>query len=226
MPAVTQQRFRACIFDLDGTLLYTLPTIHHYCNKSLAHFGLDSISMADCQNLCRLSIAHFYHRLLELGGCPPERIPELAPHIRDYDCAAYLEDFTYLTEPYAGIPELLQALRARGIPTGVLTNKPNAVAQSVVRHFFGDLLSVCVGQTPDSISKPDPRSMDSIFTALSRKPGEVLYVGDTDVDMQTAANTEVAAAAVAWGYQPLEHLLTYQPALIARHPMDILKFFP
>lgn len=225
MTSVPQLRFRACVFDLDGTLLYTLPTIHHYCNRSLAHFGLQSIAIEDCQELCRLSIAQFYQRLLALGGCAPEHIEALAPQIRDYDCAIYLENAIHLTTPYDGVAALLQTLQARGVPVGVLTNKPHALAQSVVQHFFGDLVSVCVGQTPDSISKPDPRSMDAVLQSLGAERGEVLYVGDTDIDMQTARNTGVSAAAVTWGYQPLSALMPYEPALVVQDPMELLKFF-
>ena len=65
--------FRACVWDLDGTLLYTLPTIHHYCNQSLRHFGFHDITLDECRDLCRLSIAEFYHKLLKLGGCPTIR---------------------------------------------------------------------------------------------------------------------------------------------------------
>ena len=75
--------FRACVWDLDGTLLYTLPTIHHYCNQSLRHFGFHDITLDECRDLCRLSIAEFYHKLLKLGGCPPDRVDvyKRQPHI-------------------------------------------------------------------------------------------------------------------------------------------------
>lgn len=71
--------FRACVWDLDGTLLYTLPTIHHYCNQSLRHFGFHGITLDECRDLCRLSIAEFYHKLLKLGGCPPIGSPHFSP---------------------------------------------------------------------------------------------------------------------------------------------------
>ena len=148
--------FRACVWDLDGTLLYTLPTIHHYCNQSLRHFGFHGITLDECRDLCRLSIAEFYHKLLKLGGCPPDRVAALQPAIRDYDCAAYLSDFTYLTQPYAGVCETLAELNRRGIKNAVLTNKPNAVACALIDRFFGDAMELCVGQTPETISKPDP----------------------------------------------------------------------
>lgn len=217
--------FRACVWDLDGTLFYTLPTIHHYCNLSLAHFGLGSITLDACRDLCRLSIAAFYPRLLTLGGCPAGDVARLAPALRDYDCASYLQDFAYLTEPYPGIKQTLAALRAKGIKNGVLTNKPDAIAQALVGRFLGDAIDVCIGQTPESISKPDPRSMDGVLSALGVSRDEVLYVGDTDVDMQTAQNTHVAAAAALWGYQPREALAPYAPDFFLSAPTELIALF-
>ncbi len=217
--------FRACIWDLDGTLLYTLPTIHHYCNHTLAHFGFRGISVDACRDLCRLSIAHFYHRLLSLGGCPAEEIERLQPAVRDYDCASYLSDVSYLTEPYDGVVETLQALHDKGVKNAVLTNKPNTVACALTERFFSGLMDACIGQTPDSISKPDPRSMDGVLKALNVRQDEVLYVGDTDVDMETAQNTGVSAAAAAWGYQPAEMLAPYRPLYLISDPRELIPVF-
>ena len=72
--------YRACVWDMDGTLLNTLPTILYYCNQSLAHFGLHSIAMEDCRDLCRLPISHFYHRLLRMwNGYSPRSAIMTAP---------------------------------------------------------------------------------------------------------------------------------------------------
>ena len=217
--------FTACVWDLDGTLLYTLPTVHHYCNQSLRHLGFHDVSMDDCRDLCRLPIAEFYPKPLKLGGCSAERIPALLPEIREYDYAAYLSDFTYLTKPYAGICETLEELNCRGIKNAVLTNKFNDVARPLIEHFFGDLIALCVGQTPETISKPDPHSMNPVLEQLGIPREQILYVGDTDVDMQTARNTQTAAAAAAWGYQPLEMLLPYHPEFIVRKPEQLLTIF-
>ena len=161
----------------------------------------------------------------KLGGCPPDRVAALQPAIRDYDCAAYLSDFTYLTQPYAGVCETLTELNRRGIKNAVLTNKPNAVACALIDRFFGDTMELCVGQTPETISKPDPHSMDPVLERLGIPREQILYVGDTDVDMQTARNTQTAAAAAAWGYQPLEMLLPYHPEFIVRRPKQLLTIF-
>lgn len=99
--------------------------------------------------------------------------------------------------------ETLAELNRRGIKNAVLTNKPNAVACALIDRFFGDAMELCVGQMPETISKPDPHSMDPVLERLGIPREQILYVGDTDVDMQTARNTQTAAAAAAWGYQPL-----------------------
>ena len=116
-------------------------------------------------------------------------------------------------------------LNRRGIKNAVLTNKPNAVACALIDRFFGDAMELCVGQTPETISKPDPHSMDPVLERLGIPREQILYVGDTDVDMQTARNTQTAAAAAAWGYQSLEMLLPYHPEFIVRRPEQLLTIF-
>ena len=121
--------------------------------------------------------------------------------------------------------ETLAELNRRGIKNAVLTNKPNAVACTLIDRFFGDAMELCVGQTPETISKPDPHSMDSVLEPLRKPHHYLLYLGDTDLDMQTARNTQTAAAAAAWGYQTLEMLLPYHPEFIVRRPEQLLTIF-
>lgn len=216
---------RGCVFDLDGTLVNTLPTVHHYCNLSLAHFGFCSIAEDECRKLCRLPIASFYHRLLQLGGCPEERIEELAPEIRDYDLAIYLKDFQYLTRPYPAIPGLLRELRERRAVLAVLTNKPAPVAESLMESLFPGMFAIVRGQTPETISKPDPRSLWNLLDDLGLAREECVYVGDTDVDMETARAAGILSAAATWGFQERELLLSFRPGFVADDPMDLLTLF-
>ncbi|WP_411677477.1 HAD family hydrolase [Caproicibacter sp.] len=217
--------FRACIFDLDGTLLDTLPTLCRCCNASLAHFSLSPVSAEQCRGLCRLPIAEFYPRLLQLGGCPDDRSAELVEPIRQYDLEIYLKDPCAQTSPFPGIPELLRELRRRGTATAVLTNKPAPLAEQVVSSFFPGLLNSVAGQTPDTISKPDPRSLLHLIQSLSLSREECLFVGDTDVDMRTARAAGVPLAAVAWGYQDPRSLSAYEPDWIVRSPEELLPLF-
>ena len=212
---------RGCVFDLDGTLVNTLPTVHHYCNLSLAHFGFCSIAEDECRKLCRLPIASFYHRLLQLGGCPEERIEELAPEIRDYDLAIYLKDFQYLTRPYPAIPGLLRELRERRAVLAVLTNKPAPVAESLMESLFPGMFDIVRGQTPETISKPDPRSLWNLLDDLGLAREECVYVGDTDVDMETAQNTGMDCMLVSWGFREAEALMRLAPRYLVSDPAEM-----
>lgn len=214
-----------CVFDLDGTLVNTLPTVHHYCNQSLIHFGFHAVSEDECRKLCRLPIATFYHRLLHLGGCPDDRIEDFAAKIRDYDLSIYLKDCQYLTKPYPGITDLLRELRNRHAVTAVLTNKPAPVAESLMEKLFPGMFDIVRGQTPETISKPDPRSLWNLLCDLKIRREECVYVGDTDVDMETAKSAGVPAAAATWGFQEREILLSFHPDFVADQPLDLLALF-
>lgn len=217
--------FKACIFDLDGTLLDTLPTVHHSCNLSLAHFRLGFVTMEQCRDLCRLPIAEFYPRLLQLGGCPRETISAVTEQIRLYDLEGYLKDPFAGTAAFCGIEELLRQLRNWGVMTAVLTNKPAPLAEEVVSRFFPGLIDRTVGQTPNTISKPNPQSLLDLIGSLNLERANCLYVGDTDVDMQTARNAGVSLAAVAWGYQDISSLRGYAPDFVITAPEELLTLF-
>ncbi len=213
---------RACVFDLDGTLVDTLPTVHHYCCATLVHFGLNPVTLDQCRGLCRLSIAQFYPQLLRLGGCPEERIEPLLEPVRQYDLDSYLQDIFYLTRPYPGIKALLEGLRGLGVASAVLTNKPAPLAQALMDALFPGLLDEVAGQTPDSVSKPDPRSLTGLLERMGVDRESCLYVGDSDVDMITAQNAGIAACAVTWGYQTREELSVFSPAWFAGSAEELL----
>lgn len=212
---------RACIFDLDGTLADTLPTVHHYCSASLVHFGLKPVTLEQSRGLCRLSIAEFYPNLLRLGGCPEERIAQLLEPIRQYDLNSYLQDIFYLTRPYPGVTALLERLKEIGVTRAVLTNKPAPLAQALMSALFPGLLDEVAGQTPSSVSKPDPRSLTDLLDRLNTDKESCLFVGDTDVDMRTAQNAGVSACAVTWGYQTREELSVFSPTWFAESPEEL-----
>lgn len=217
--------FKACIFDLDGTVINTLPTVHHYCNISLSNFGFTSISEKECRNLCRLPIGEFYHELLRLGGCPESEVSSIAPKIRDFDLMCYSKAPFIFSYPYQGVTELLVKLKDAGIVLGVLTNKPDTLAQTLISSFYTNLFDRVMGQTPTTISKPDPRCLTNFIETLNLKKENCLYVGDSDIDMITAKDAKVPVAAATWGFQSREHLLEYKPEYIASDPLELLKIF-
>ncbi|MDF3002604.1 MAG: hydrolase, family variant 1 [Bacillota bacterium] len=217
--------YKACIFDLDGTLLNTLHTIAHYSNKALEHFGFEKLPLEKYQVLCRLSYKEYYKTLLKFGGCPEDQTEDLYDQIGTYDHQAYLEDALYLTRPYEGINELLEKLAEKRITLAVLTNKPDHVAQKVITALFPDTFDLCVGQLPDQPAKPDPNALRRVVDLLGLQKDECIYVGDTDVDIKTAKGAGVYSIAAAWGYQPIEMLEKNEPDELIHRPEEVLAYY-
>ena len=111
--------YKACIFDLDGTLLNTLPTIVHYGNHTLKTFGFQEIEADYYGSICGLSFKEYYESLLRYGGCPEKDVEELADRVGHHDLEMYTKDPFYLTEPFAGVPEILTALKQRDVRLAV-----------------------------------------------------------------------------------------------------------
>ena len=212
---------KCCVFDLDGTLLYTLKTITHYVNLVLSRHGIKNITEEQCRlfigNGARLLIS----RSLHAAGIDDEKKTEQI--LGEYN-AEYNSDTLYLTEPYEGIPELLSALRARGIKTAVLSNKPDKTTNIVVREIFADSFDIIRGATEGVPLKPSPDSLIELISNLRLKAEEIMYIGDTGVDMKTGRAAGVARTiGVSWGYREREELLRDGADVIADDPREILS---
>lgn len=221
----TTPRFKACIFDLDGTLLNTLATVLRHCNNSLAHYGYAPIDEAQCMEVCRLPAPDFYRVLLEMAGCPAPEADKLKEELAALDQKSYLDDPVSGTAPYPGMPETLAALRAAGVKTAILTNKPMALAQRVADATLPGLFHHIAGPRPGGIVKPDPRTLERVMETLGVNKEESVFVGDTDVDMNTGKNAGVYLAAVNWGFMAPRLLAAYQPDIMLEKPEDLLPLF-
>jgi phosphoglycolate phosphatase len=137
--------------------------------------------------------------------------------------AVYSERLCVETRPYEGIPELLDALRSRAIPVGILSNKPHALTVRLAREVLGAWEFAAVqGESPPLPRKPDPTSALSIASRLDLSPAEVLYVGDTPTDMQTAQAAGMCAVGVAWGFRSPDILREAAAAHLLSFPLDLL----
>lgn len=214
--------FKAVVFDMDGTLLDTLADLGEAMNRVLARHGFP-LEPLD---------AYRHHVGSGAGQLVARALPE---HVRaDEDLRARcLEDFLHEyaagwkinTGLYPGIPELLDALAARRVPMAVLTNKPQAFAELCMREFLGRWnFSLTLGQTPGVPVKPDPAGPRQVIAHLGVRPAEILYLGDTDVDMLTAVNAGMHPVGVLWGFRGEEELRAAGAAALIAHPMDLMPF--
>ena len=208
----------AVIFDLDGTLLNTLGDLRAATNHALEVRGLPPHSMEEIRQFIGNGI-----RLL-ICRAMPEGTPEAEIDAALDDFKAYYAAHIHnRTVPYDGIPQLLTALKKRGIQVAVLSNKINSASQQLIEYFFPGKTDVVFGEHVGVPRKPDPTSCRMVMQQLGVQPEQVLYVGDSGTDMQTAKNAGLYAVGVTWGFRSKEVLLKYGADVLVHRPEQILQ---
>ena len=216
----TQERpFDACIFDLYGTLANTLASIAGFGNETLAAYGLPAQPVERYKTLVGNGANVLMDRMLQAVGASfsPEKRREFR---QEYD-RRYESDPLKLVEPYPGIPALLQQLKEQGMKLGVLSNKPDNMAQYITGALFGELVDQCHGQRNGIPKKPDPTAVLQMASDLGVEPGRVLYVGDSGVDMQTGRNAGMVPCGVLWGFRDEAELRENGAALLASTAQEL-----
>lgn len=208
----------AVIFDLDGTLLNTLGDLRAATNHALEVRGLPPHSMEEIRQFIGNGIRLLICRAMP-EGTPEAEIDAALDDFKAY-YAAHIHDRTV---PYDGIPQLLTALRKRGIKVAVLSNKIDSASQQLIEYFFPGKTDVVFGEHVGVPRKPDPTSCRMVMQRLGVQPEQVLYVGDSGTDMQTAKNAGLYAVGVTWGFRSKEVLLEYGADVLVHRPEQILQ---
>ena len=208
----------AVIFDLDGTLLNTLGDLRAATNHALEVRGLPPHSMEEIRQFIGNGIRVLTCRA-KPEGTPEAEIDAALDDFKAY-YAAHIHDRTV---PYDGIPQLLTALRKRGIKVAVLSNKIDSASQQLIEYFFPEKTDVVFGEHVGVPRKPDPTSCRMVMQQLGVQPEQVLYVGDSGTDMQTAKNAGLYAVGVTWGFRSKEVLLEYGADVLVHRPEQILQ---
>ncbi|MEM1299948.1 MAG: phosphoglycolate phosphatase [Pseudomonadota bacterium] len=190
------------VFDLDGTLIDSAPDIHAAANKVLAAEGLGQITFAQSRGYVGHGAAVFIERMrADLGLGEERQAPLLAAFLELYEGAVHL------TEPYRGVVAALEALTAKGHRLGVCTNKPIGPTRAVLAHLdLARFFPVVLGGDSMAVRKPDPTPLLAAFEGLGE--GMCVYVGDSEVDAETASRAEVPFYLYSPGYRktPVEEL--------------------
>ena len=213
--------YKLVIFDLDGTLLDTIEDIANGVNHALKACGCRTIEIEECRRLVGHGIKNLLRNALPLDKRTEEMLTKMTEHFYPY-YNAHISDFT---KPYPGITEALKAISAQGIKLAVASNKFQAGTEELVEKFFGNIDFVDVlGQREGYPIKPDAGVVFEIMSKVPEiKSEEVLYCGDSDVDMQTGNNAEVRTLAVTWGFRSVEQLREHNPWEIIDNPSEICE---
>lgn len=223
--------YQLAIFDLDGTLLNTISDLGCACNHALTQFGYPLHTPEEYPHL----VGNGVNRLI-MRALPAEaRTDDNVLRLRQVFIPYYNTHNKVHTRPYEGITHVLQELKRQGWLLAVASNKYQAATEDLIRHYFPGLFDVVFGEREGCPRKPDPQIVRDIIEEAKSKyrftegemipyigDSKIIYIGDSDVDMQTAKNADVPAVACTWGFCPRETLLTYNPPFVADKPEDIL----
>ena len=210
---------RTFIFDLDGTLLDTLQDLANAVNYALRTYGMPERSVDEVRNFVGNGVRLLMMRAVPHGAENPQFEAAFAT-FRQY----YMQHSLDTTRPYEGIPELLDALKARGCRLAVVSNKMMAATQELVGHFFPQI-EVAIGEHEAAGIRKKP-APDTVFEALRQLGGRAsenaVYVGDSDVDVETARNSGLPCISVLWGFRSRGFLLEHGATTFVEQPHEIL----
>ena len=210
----------ACIFDLDGTLTDTLASLTYSVNETLKEMGLSTITAEQCRSFVGNGARVLIEKALAAVGLPDKSRLEEGMEI--YGCI-FDANCTYLVTPYEGVRDMLVKMKEQGMKLGVLSNKPHRQTVKVVREIFGEGMFDCVqGQQEGIARKPDPEGVYRLMDALKVSKEECLYVGDSEVDIQTGKNAGVRTIGVAWGFRTREILEAAGAEMIIDTPLELM----
>ena len=207
------------IFDLDGTLLKTIDDLANATNYALQTLGFPTHGLWIYPTLVGNGVTRLIERALPDDQRSEKTINDALAHFKEY----YDGHCCDATQPYPGIPELIADLTARGLNLAVTSNKYEEAVTRIIAHYFPDAnFRAILGNVDGMPRKPDP---SIVFKALSMCPtpkAEVLYVGDSGVDMETARRACVESCGVSWGFRPIVELQKAYADHIISTPAQIL----
>lgn len=212
---------KAVIFDLDGTLLDTLPDLVALTNAALDEFGLPLRSEEEILSFVGDGGFALIQRAVP-EGTPEKRVEEVYKRWQEL----YGELGCSLTKPYPDMIPTLQELKACGLKLGILSNKFDGAVQDCVAEYLPDLFDAAFGESEAIPRKPNPSGLETCMQTIGVTAAETIYVGDSPTDIMTAHNAHVFPVAVSWGYHPVKDFETVQPYVLVHACADLLKLVP
>lgn len=209
-------KYKTYIFDLDGTLLSTLADLAASTNYALRTHHMPERSLDEVRRFVGNGVKKLMERAIPDGLNNP-LFEETFATFRQH----YMQHNLDTTQPYPGIMQLLEQLKAEGKNIAVVSNKFYAATRELCRHFFGDLVLVAIGEREDIRKKPAPDTVIEALRELGVDKEGAVYIGDSDVDIMTAKNSGMPCVSVLWGFRDKEFLLENGATTLISQPEDM-----
>lgn len=190
------KKYKLAIFDMDGTILNTLEDLWSATNYTLTEMNCPTRTIDEVRKFVGNGILKLLERAMP-EGTPNDQIEKAFGIFMDY----YNVHCMDTTRPYDGITDLLKSLRANGVKTAVVSNKRNEAVKTLCDDFFDGLFDVFVGEMTGVPKKPDRAMVDIVIDKLQMDRSDAVYIGDSDVDLMTAINSEMDHILVTWGFR-------------------------
>ncbi len=212
--------FKAVMFDFDGTIADTLPAILTALNATMRRFGYAERTLGDVQAFIGNGSRKLVMRSMPEAARTPATVNRV---LADYN-ASYEAHHLETVETYPGVDALIRSLHEAGIKVGVLSNKQDPMLRGLCAQLLPGAVDLVIGQREGYPTKPDPTVPLEMAAALGVAPGEIAFVGDSDVDMVTAVNAGFVPVGVAWGYRPAELLHEKGAAYVAVSAAELAAY--
>jgi len=217
-----QGGFKAFVFDLDGTILDTLPDLVLLTNAVMEARGYPTHTTEEVLSYVGSGVRVLLQRALP-AGIDDREIDDIQQQWMDM----YPSYGHKMTKPYPQVEEVLKELRRRGCKLGVLSNKFDAAAREVVEHHFPSMFDIVRGEGPDTPRKPNPTGLRKMCADMGVSPADTVFVGDSgSTDMAVAVACGAFPLGVTWGYQSVDVLLEYGARALIDAPIDLLQYAP
>lgn len=209
-------KYKAAIFDLDGTLLDTLEDLADSVNHVLADNGYPIRTIEEI----RCFVGNGIRKLIE-RSVPAETSIDNIDKIHQEFITYYKEHCMEKTRPYDGVLELLKSLRKAGCKTAVVSNKADYAVQILCNKYFNGLLDAALGEQTGTPKKPAPDSVYKVLEKLEAQNTNTVYIGDSDVDILTARNSNMDEVIVTWGFRDANFLKEHGAKVLVSAPEEI-----
>lgn len=215
---MTKMKYKAIIFDLDGTLTDTLEDLFISVNHALKSCGLPERSLDEVRKFVGNGVRKLIERSVPqdldsktLEACFEAFRTHYMIHCQDHTCL------------YPGVAYLLTALHAKDYKMAVVSNKLQSGVDELAESFFNGVIDVAIGEQPGIPRKPAPDMVLAALKQLEVEPSEAVYIGDSDVDLQTAANSGLPCISVLWGFRSRDFLVAHGASVFVEQPEDVLS---